>query len=43
MSSDFHEMEWYADTLRAWHLAILRYAVRSRGCFSRHFGPGPRM
>ena len=27
MSSFFHEMEWYAGTLRAWHLAILRYAV----------------
>ena len=22
-----HEMEWFAGTLRAWHLAILRYAV----------------
>ena len=27
MSSNFHGMEWYAGTLRAWHLAILRYAV----------------
>ncbi len=27
MSSDGHAMEWYAGTLRAWHLAILRYAV----------------
>ena len=22
-----HAIEWYAGTLRAWHLAILRYAV----------------
>ena len=22
-----HAMEWFAGTLRAWHLAILRYAV----------------
>ena len=27
MSSNVHAMEWYAGTLRAWHLAILRYAV----------------
>ena len=27
MSSNGHVMEWYAGTLRAWHLAILRYAV----------------
>ena len=27
MSSNGHAMEWYAGTLRAWHLAILRYAV----------------
>ena len=27
MSSIVHGMEWYAGTLRAWHLAILRYAV----------------
>jgi len=27
MSSSGHAMEWYAGTLRAWHLAILRYAV----------------
>ena len=27
MSSNFHGMEWYAGTLRAWHLAMLRYAV----------------
>jgi hypothetical protein len=27
MSSSAHAMEWYAGTLRAWHLAILRYAV----------------
>ena len=27
MSSIVHAMEWYAGTLRAWHLAILRYAV----------------
>jgi len=27
MSSTVHGMEWYAGTLRAWHLAILRYAV----------------
>ena len=27
MNSNFHGMEWYAGTLRAWHLAILRYAV----------------
>ena len=27
MSFDFHGMEWFAGTLRAWHLAILRYAV----------------
>src|SRR5258706_14863830 len=27
MSSIVHGMEWYASTLRAWHLAILRYAV----------------
>ena len=27
MSSTRHGMEWYAGTLRAWHLAVLRYAV----------------
>jgi hypothetical protein len=27
MSSTVHGMEWYAGTLRAWHLAVLRYAV----------------
>jgi hypothetical protein len=27
MSFSGHAMEWYAGTLRAWHLAILRYAV----------------
>ena len=27
MNSNFHGMEWYAGTLRAWHLAMLRYAV----------------
>ena len=27
MSSNVHGMEWLAGTLRAWHLAILRYAV----------------
>jgi hypothetical protein len=27
MSSNGDVMEWYAGTLRAWHLAILRYAV----------------
>lgn len=27
MSSTVHGMEWYASTLRAWHLAVLRYAV----------------
>lgn len=27
MSSTVHGMEWYTGTLRAWHLAILRYAV----------------
>ena len=27
MSSNGHVIEWYAGTLRAWHLAILRYAV----------------
>ena len=27
MSHVDHAMEWYAGTLRAWHLAILRYAV----------------
>ena len=27
MSSIVHGMEWYAGTLRAWHLAMLRYAV----------------
>ena len=27
MSFSCHAMEWYAGTLRAWHLAILRYAV----------------
>jgi hypothetical protein len=27
MSSDIHGMEWFAGTLRAWHLAMLRYAV----------------
>ena len=27
MSCSGHAMEWYAGTLRAWHLAILRYAV----------------
>ena len=27
MSSEVHGMEWFAGTLRAWHLAILRYAV----------------
>jgi hypothetical protein len=27
MSSTVHGMEWYTSTLRAWHLAILRYAV----------------
>ena len=27
MSCSGHGMEWYAGTLRAWHLAILRYAV----------------
>ena len=27
MSSNFNGMEWFAGTLRAWHLAVLRYAV----------------
>ena len=27
MSFEVHGMEWFAGTLRAWHLAILRYAV----------------
>ena len=27
MSSSARAMEWYVGTLRAWHLAILRYAV----------------
>ena len=27
MSSTIHGMKWYATTLRAWHLAMLRYAV----------------
>ena len=27
MSCSGHAVEWYAGTLRAWHLAILRYAV----------------
>ena len=27
MSSTVHGLEWYASTLRAWHLAVLRYAV----------------
>ena len=27
MSSDVHGVEWLAGTLRAWHLAMLRYAV----------------
>ena len=27
MSSEVHGMEWFARTLRAWHLAILRFAV----------------
>jgi hypothetical protein len=27
MDSNVHEMEWFAGALRAWHLAILRYAV----------------
>jgi hypothetical protein len=27
MSFDVHGMEWFAGTLRAWHLAMLRYAV----------------
>jgi hypothetical protein len=27
MSFDFHGMEWFAGTLRAWHLAMLRYAM----------------
>jgi hypothetical protein len=27
MSCSGHAMEWYDGTLRAWHLAILRYAV----------------
>jgi hypothetical protein len=27
MSSNGHAMKWFAGTLRAWHLAILRYAV----------------
>ena len=27
MSLDVHGMEWFAGTLRAWHLAILRFAV----------------
>jgi hypothetical protein len=27
MGSTVHGMEWYAGTLRAWHLAMLRYAV----------------
>jgi hypothetical protein len=27
MSLTVHGMAWYAGTLRAWHLAILRYAV----------------
>ena len=27
MSSTVHGMDWYAGTLRAWHLAILRYTV----------------
>lgn len=27
MSRSGHAMEWYAGTLHAWHLAILRYAV----------------
>ncbi len=27
MNSIVHGREWYAGTLRAWHLAVLRYAV----------------
>jgi hypothetical protein len=27
MNSNFHGMQWFAGALRAWHLAILRYAV----------------
>jgi hypothetical protein len=27
MSSTVQGLEWYASTLRAWHLAVLRYAV----------------
>jgi hypothetical protein len=27
MSLNGHAMEWYAGTLRGWHLAVLRYAV----------------
>jgi hypothetical protein len=27
MSSDIHGMAWFADTLRAWHLAMLRFAL----------------
>ena len=27
MSCSGHAMEWFSGTLRAWHLAILRYAV----------------
>jgi hypothetical protein len=27
MSSEIHRTEWFAGTLRAWHLAMLRYAV----------------
>lgn len=27
MSSTLHGPEWHAGTLRAWHLAVLRYAV----------------
>ena len=27
MSCNGHTIEWYAGTLRVWHLAILRYAV----------------
>ena len=27
MTSEVHGTEWFAGTLRAWHLAVLRYAV----------------
>ena len=27
MSSDIHGTAWFAGTLRAWHLSLLRYAV----------------